>query len=239
MDPASRRRPHWFQRNVKLASPMERRERRRDILGIGLVLLLVAAGTLPELVLLGADHGLWGSLVWRAWTYQHGAFWAGLLQDWRPLYDGQIWLMFLTHGLLHADSLHMAMNMVTLLSLGLPLVRRLGAGRFLAIHAASQLGGGLGFGLLGPLTQPMVGASGALFGLAAAWIVVLREEAAGEGVWADLRLVVAPTLFLILLNAVMYAANAGQLAWEAHLGGFLAGALVTLLLLPRASAPRR
>ena len=65
------------------------------------VLVLFLACLLPEIVLSGADYGLWGDPGWRLWAWQHGGFWTGLLGNWRPNYAAQPWLMFLTYGFLH------------------------------------------------------------------------------------------------------------------------------------------
>ena len=119
-----------------------------------------------EAVLQGADFGLWGSSRWRGLAYQNGGFWRGLLDSWRPNYPGQPAAMFATYGFLHGGFFHLGVNMITLASLGQPVIERVGQWRFAAIYAASLLGGALGFALLSSAVQPMVGASGALFGLA-------------------------------------------------------------------------
>ncbi len=182
---------------------------------------ILALYLLPELVLAGADLGLWGSPYWRALTYQYAGFWAGLLHDWRPNYRLQPWLMFATYGFLHAGVMHLAVNMVALFSLSRPLLRWLDQRRFALLYAVSLIGGAAGFGLLGPRDAPMVGASGALFGLAGAYL------AHDLSVRARMGLAKAPVfrsiLWLVALNAVLWVALDGQLAWETHLGGFLAG----------------
>jgi membrane associated rhomboid family serine protease len=78
----------------------------------------------------------------------------------------------------------------------------------------------------------MVGASGALFGLAGgslAWMYVDRFSH-GKG----LLLVLRAVIMLILLNLVMWWAMEGQLAWQTHLGGFITGWLCALLIDPQA-----
>jgi membrane associated rhomboid family serine protease len=181
-----------------------------------------------ETVLQLADAGLIGAPRLRLTTYEFGGFWPGLLRDWRPNYPSQALAMFLTHAFLHAGALHLGVNMLTLASLGREVVRRVGQARFLAIYAVSILGGGAGFGLLAPTLRPMVGASGALFGLAgalAAWEwQARREEGLSEAP------VVRFVLFLAGLNLVLWWAMRGQLAWETHLGGFVAGALAAPFL---------
>jgi membrane associated rhomboid family serine protease len=201
------------------------------------IVALIAACMVPELILQGADHGLWGSARWRPMTYAYGAFWAGLLHGWTPNYLLQPMAMFATHAFLHADALHLAVNMVTLLSFGRAIIARVGTRRFLWLYATSVIGGGIGFALLTNSPRPMVGASGALFGLVGAWIVWEFEDAWTEARGLGNRLVlvgqglVMPTVVLIALNVAMYVSTGGVLAWETHLGGFIAGALAAPLLM--------
>jgi len=210
----------------------------------GLVLALIAVLGLPELVLQGADHGLWGGARWRQLAYQYGAFWIGLLHDWRPNFPGQPWTMFVSYGFLHGGAVHLAVNTVTLASLAPPLMARLrGGGAFVLLWAVSVLGGAAGFALLAETPRPMVGASGALFGLAGAWVALDAAEALRDtpGGWATrLRAcalaVVWPATILVALNLVMIWATPGGIAWQAHLGGFLAGAACGPLLPRRRGA---
>lgn len=174
-----------------------------------------------EAALQGADYGLWGSPRWRGLTYQNGGFWRGLLGSWQPNYPTQPVAMFTTYGFLHGGFLHLFVNMITLISLGRIVIERVGQLGFTAIYVLSLLGGALGFALLSSAIQPMVGASGALFGLAG--VLISWEHTAlrlaREGLWPVIRVVV----LLVLLNIVMYWSMDGNLAWETHLGGFLAG----------------
>lgn len=192
---------------------------------------LIVLCLLPELVLQGADLGLWGTARWRAIAYGWGGFWPGLLQDWRPNYPGQPLAMFATYGFLHSGLSHMAGNVVTLAWIGGPLVARVGQVRMTALWAAAVIGGGIGYAALGPATVPMVGASGGLFGLAGAWAAwdYIDRFTAAEGLWPVARLVAV----LVALNLFLWWAMGGQLAWETHLGGFVAGWIVALLLDPR------
>jgi membrane associated rhomboid family serine protease len=74
----------------------------------------------------------------------------------------------------------------------------------------------------------MVGASGALFGLAAAQVVaeVRLETRRGRQILRGLGLALA----LLVLNLLVWLLQGGQLAWETHLGGFLAGLALSLAL---------
>ena len=185
------------------------------------LLALMVVTALPELVCTAADLGLVSPPRLRALAYDYGGFWPGLLRDWRPNYTLQPWAMFLTYGFLHGGLLHLGVNLVTLGSLGSEVVSRVGPWRFLLIYGAALLGGALGFGLLASTLRPMVGASGALFGLAGAllaWAWAARPPGR-LGAWPVVRAI----LLLALLNLVMWWAMNGQLAWQTHLGGFLAG----------------
>jgi membrane associated rhomboid family serine protease len=94
------------------------------------------------------------------------------------------------------------------------------------------LGGGAAFGLLATSPQPMVGASGAIFGLAAAWVLVwLGTIRAGGAGWTGLALRAAGAVALMVaVNVAMWLWQDGRLAWEAHLGGFVAGGAMAALL---------
>ena len=192
------------------------------------VMALFIACLVPEVVLSGADYGLWGDPGWRLWAWQHGGFWTGLLGNWRPNYAAQPWLMFVTYGFLHGGLVHFGVNMLTLFSLAPPLVDRMGQGRFLLLYMASMIGGGLGFALLSQSPQPMVGASGALFGLAGAVMALSWQYLRARG--ESLRPVIRSLLWLAGLNLVLWWAMSGMLAWETHLGGFVVGWLMGLWL---------
>jgi membrane associated rhomboid family serine protease len=122
--------------------------------------------------------------------------------------------------------------MVTLWSLGVAVLDRVGPWGFAGLYGASLLGGAAGFGLIAETFRPMVGASGALFGLAGgllAWNYVDRFTFR-ERLWPVARVV----LFLVAMNVAMWWALEGQLAWETHLGGFLIGWITALLIDPQA-----
>lgn len=193
---------------------------------------LIALCSLIELALSLSDQGLVGQVRLRQLAYDYGGFWPGLLRNWRPNYPAQPWTMFLSYGFLHGGPAHLVVNMITLWSLGRAVLLRVGTRGFAVLYLATILGGALGFALLAPGLQPMVGASGALFGLVGgllAWTYVDRFTH-DEGLWPVLRAV----LILALLNLVLWWTMDGQLAWETHLGGFVTGWVTALLIDPRA-----
>ncbi|ABD57149.1 rhomboid family intramembrane serine protease [Jannaschia sp. CCS1] len=202
-----------------------------EVRGRGLIWALIALCALVEITLFLADQGFLGSDRLRQTAYEWGGFWPGLLQGWSANYPGQPVAMFFTYGFLHGGPVHLIVNMVTLWSLGYAVLERVGLWGFMALYGASLLGGAMGFGLIAETFRPMVGASGALFGLAGgllAWNYVDRFTFR-EGLWPVVRLVA----FLVAMNVAMWWALDGQLAWETHLGGFIVGWLAALLIDPR------
>jgi rhomboid protease GluP len=206
--------------------------RHRSFTILGLILLCSGI----EAVLWGSDLGLWGQPRLRQLAYEYGGFWPGLLAGWKPNYPGQAAAMFVTYALLHGGPGHLAANMITLWALGREVVAQVGTGRFLLIYAASALGGAAVYGALARSAQPMVGASGALFGLAGALLAWAWAARVGcrEGLWP----VVWVALLLVAINLAMYWALDGQLAWQTHLGGFVVGWGAALLLGRPPRAPR-
>lgn len=187
------------------------------------LVLLILVQVLVELVLQGADHHLWGSTIWRAEAYQNGGFWAGLLHDWHPNYLVQPATMFLTYSLLHAGFSHLAGNMLTLWFLGDMVTTKVGGRGLIRLYALSSLGGALAFALLSHSPSPMIGASGAIFGLAGALTVWDAQDRRTQGLWNRGPLIAAA---LAALNLILWINASGNLAWETHFGGFVVGAAV-------------
>ncbi|NUP75145.1 MAG: rhomboid family intramembrane serine protease [Sinomonas sp.] len=138
----------------------------------------------------------------------------------------QPWRMF-TSAFLHSQGfvLHIVLNMYTLWIFGRVLEPALGRARYLAVYVISALGGSVGFFLLTPVSMNgVIGASGAIFGLFGALFVVVRQRG-GD---------VSQLVVLIAINAVLGFMVQG-IAWQAHLGGLVAGGLTTAAI---AYAPR-
>lgn len=153
------------------------------------------------------------------------------------------------HMFAHGSVMHLMMNMTALAGLGPTLTSRLGRHplnslRFLLLFFLSGLAGAALYLALHPMgTVPMVGASGALYGMIG---LMIRTSADGGTVLAvrsrRIRRIgwdlVKQNAFLFALLALMAWASgtAGGLAWEAHLGGFLFGLFIGPKLLPRGTA---
>jgi len=106
-------------------------------------------------------------------------------------------------------------NMWALILVGPALERLLGHARYLTVYLVSALGGSVALYVLVPY-ELALGASGAIFGLFGAWFVVARR----------LRLDSRWIVTLVVLNLVI-GFVVPNIAWQAHLGGLLAGGLLT------------
>ncbi|MDJ1009727.1 MAG: rhomboid family intramembrane serine protease [Paracoccaceae bacterium] len=192
-------------------------------------------GLIAAMAVIEAATGFLGLMSDRPWgvrglLVEYGAFWPGLLDNWQPNYAAQPVTMFVTYGFIHGGVVHFAVNMLTLWSLGARVMDRAGPGVFAAVYGAALLGGAAAFWLFAPDLRPMVGASGALFGLAGA---VLAWEYLDRAFGAlSLWPVGQAILLLVGLNLVLWWAMDGLLAWQAHLGGFLAGWAAAVVLDP-------
>ena len=195
------------------------------------VFALIGLYVLVEATMIAGDLGLIGIPRFRLVVYEFAGFWPGILGDWEANYTAQPWLMFLTYGFLHSGWVHLIVNMITLASIAPIVLDRVGHWKGAFLYAFSIFGGAVGFALLSDSIRPMVGASGALFGLVGAilaWEYVDRFTFRAK-MWPVIRAMV----FLVVLNVVLYFAMNRLLAWEAHLGGFVAGWIAALLVDPR------
>lgn len=159
----------------------------------------------------------------RQTAFEFAGFWPGLLRDWAPNYLGQPVLMFLTYSFLHVGPSHFLSNMASLIYLDIVGMQHFGTRRYAAIYVASIFGGAVGYGLLARGLVPMVGASGAIFGLAGA--IVAWDYLDRRRDMASLWPVLAMIGYLAGLNLLLWYVMDGHLAWETHLGGAVAGGL--------------
>ena len=138
----------------------------------------------------------------------------------RAAVDGGDYWRILTAGFLHTGMLHLFFNMFGLYILGGMLEPAIGRLRFGVIYFVSLLGGSFGALLLEP-TAPTVGASGAIFGLMGAAVVIMRNRGidpmeSGLGLWIGLNLLITFTIPNISIGG--------------HIGGLVAGALAAVLM---------
>jgi rhomboid protease GluP len=182
-------------------------------------LVMVMVGI--ELLLQLADMGIVGDRSLRPRVYVLGAFWASLFHDTQPVFSLQPVTMFVTHALLHGGLLHLGMNAAVLLGLGRLIGDRYGPGAILPLFLLSAIAGGAAFALLNVSDIPMVGASGAVFGFLGVWTAWDWHRHRAHGV--STRPVVMRAVVLVLINVLFFFGLGGMVAWEAHLGGYVAG----------------
>lgn len=173
---------------------------------------------------------------------------------------GDVWT-FVTYGLLHGDFAHLAVNVFWLAAFGSAVARRFGVARFMVFSAVATIGGAL-FHLMFHFGEPvpMIGASAAVSGLmaAAARFVFsagrsLHAFTAADSRWRrpapPLRVAIKdPRVMVFLgvwfgLNIIIglgsgsFLGEGASIAWEAHIGGFLAGLFLFPLFDPVNAAP--
>ena len=150
---------------------------------------------------------------------------------------GENLLSLVTSMFIHADIIHLGMNMFFLLVSGDSVEREIGNIRFLVLYLAFGAIAGLFHAYLTTLSSiPTIGASGAIFGVLAAFAILFPFR------WL-LKLfgfipVPMPALmfvFITIISETAYVASGTveNVAHTAHVGGFLAGIFLTLLLVPK------
>ncbi len=134
--------------------------------------------------------------------------------------NGDYWRL-LTGGFLHAGLLHIGLNMYVLYVAGTILEPGIGRARFVALYFAALLAGSFGALLLDP-NAVTVGASGAIFGLMAAVVVVARGRGMDE--------VASQFGLFVVLNLVLTFSISGISA-GGHLGGLTGGAIAAGMII--------
>jgi membrane associated rhomboid family serine protease len=158
---------------------------------------------------------------------------------------------FVTYALIHGDITHLATNMIWLLPFGTAVARRFGPGRFLLMFMATAIGGALAhLASHAGEAYPMIGASAAVSGFMAAAIRFVFEyggpiDAFRRQNLASYRIPAAPLAValrnprVMIFLAVWFALNTifglgasivpgseQEIAWQAHVGGFLTGLIL-------------
>ncbi len=142
--------------------------------------------------------------------------------------DGDLWRV-ITANLLHAPGaigiIHIAVNMLALLPLGAMVERPLGAARTICLVLFSGVGSMLAATWFG--NGPVVGASGIVFGMAGA--VLWLDWKRADELPAQWRFPRRNLLGLVMINGVL-GAILPIVAFAAHAGGLLAGAVAAAIL---------
>ncbi len=175
---------------------------------------------------------------------------AALLQSWPGGIGADIWT-FVTYALLHASWLHLGVNAIWFLPFGSALARRFGSVRFLAfLTITSAAGAALHLATHAGEQYPMIGASAAISGTMAGAMRFAFQRGGPIGMFQNIdeqayRVPALPLrgilrdgrvlLFLIVWFGINFIFGIGSfstltggetVAWQAHVGGFLAGLLL-------------
>jgi membrane associated rhomboid family serine protease len=135
------------------------------------------------------------------------------------------WWQLLTSAFTHVDLVHIGFNMLALWFLGPQLEGVLGRGRFLLVYLGSAFTASAAIMLVGAPYSTTVGASGGVFGLLGALLVVALKVGGN----------IQPLLVWIGLNVLITVFGA-NISWQGHVGGMVGGATLAAILVyaPRA-----
>ncbi|MHB8641321.1 MAG: rhomboid family intramembrane serine protease [Gaiellaceae bacterium] len=216
MTPVGPRCPdHATQGSSKLRAPVQRRIQRRalsfrsnqpivtwTLIGVNVVVYLITVAQ-------GAGINSPGGSLFTKWALYGPAVGHG---DWWRL---------LTAAFLHASILHIGLNMLVLGWLGAPVERYIGPLRYLALYLVSGLAGSAGALVATPLALT-VGASGAIFGILGA-LLIIEYQATGS--------LAGQAMMLIVINLAFSFTVAG-ISIGGHIGGLIGG-IASMLALSR------
>ena len=190
-----------------------------DFLASPLTYALLAANVILSLMAFGDERFL-----------NKGLFIVG------PILRDNQYYRLISSGFLHGSQTHLLVNMLTLFFFGPELEKKLGTGMFAVVYVISLLGGGL-WSLMENRRNPRysaLGASGAISGVLIAYSLLKPFDILLLFLVLPMPAIVFTALYIgYSMYASVYQKNS-RIGHDAHLGGALAGGLVTALLVPTA-----
>jgi len=135
---------------------------------------------------------------------------------------GGEWWRIVTSGFLHGGLIHLALNMFVLFILGQVLEPAIGTARFVGLYLVALLAGAVGALIMSDPFTFTVGASGAIYGLFIATIIVARQRGMTD--------VVQQLAFWLIINLVFTFA-ASNISVGGHIGGIIGGAIAALIVI--------
>jgi membrane associated rhomboid family serine protease len=139
----------------------------------------------------------------------------------------------ITYQFLHGGWMHLVVNMVTLAAFGAPVERVLGVRRFILFYLSAGVVAGLVHVLLlSASADPVIGASGAISGVFGAVLMLMRYVGSLTSLLPVAAIWIGLNVFFGLFGG-MPGSGGEQIAWTAHIGGFVYGLLVIRLFVPR------
>jgi len=180
-------------------------------------------------VLVAASGGRTGEVIRQLWLLPREECWravGGRCVEVAPGVSGGAYWQLLTSAFAHVELWHIGFNVLAIYLLGPQLESILGRTRYLVLYLMSALAGSVAVYWLAPELSFTLGASGAVFGLMAALLIVaVRVRGDVQGL-----------LTLVAINVAITVLGSGFISWQGHLGGFVGGLLVALVLV---YAPRK
>ena len=129
------------------------------------------------------------------------------------------WWRLITSAFLHANLLHLGLNMLALYWLGTAVELYLGPIRYVALYVVAGLAGSAGALVVDPL-QPTVGASGAIFGIMGA-LLIIEYQQTGQLAGQAMSLIAVNLIFSFAIPGISYGG---------HIGGLVGGVLAALAM---------
>lgn len=169
---------------------------------------------------------------WQEWIFIHLGFIPGRFTG-TAIFEPLALLTPISHIFIHGGWLHIAMNSIMLLAFGAGVEKWIGGPKMiLAFLICSLIGLAAHLALNIDSIQPVVGASGGLSGLFAIALVMLNRQSQGamsKGKYGYLPLI-ALWVGISVLFGMMGSPDGSDIAWAAHVGGFLGGFLAVKML---------
>ena len=144
---------------------------------------------------------------------------------------------YVTYAFLHANFLHLAGNMLFLWVFGDNIEDAVGHWRYLAFYLLSAAGGGLTYSLLNASSElPLIGASGAVAGIVGAYLLLHPRVKLWVLLLGKIPFRLSAGYILVawaafqIINLFIAAPDEDNIAWLAHIGGFITGGLLILVL---------
>jgi membrane associated rhomboid family serine protease len=139
----------------------------------------------------------------------------------------------ITYQFLHGGWMHLVINMVSLAAFGAPVERLLGARRFILFYLSAGVAAGLVHVLMfSDSIDPVIGASGAISGVFGGVLMLMRYVGSLTSLLPVAAIWIGLNVFFGVVGGTPGAAGE-QVAWVAHVGGFVYGLAAIRLFMPR------
>ncbi len=155
--------------------------------------------------------GTFGNRLFADWVMISGEVPLGGVPPDAGVANGEWWRL-LSSSFVHAQIWHIGLNMLGVVVIGMHVERLLGRWRYLVLYLFSCLAAGVAVYWLAPANAVTFGASGGVFGLLGAGIILFRKRG------YDIS-----TLLVLLAINVVFTFTAGGISWQGHLGGLVGG----------------